>query len=466
MRRNLISLSALGISNVFGKLLWAASLAIAMRYLEPQAYGVLVTLWSAAGMLAAGTDLGIGQLLLREGVRQPAAAPALLRHAFLLKSVVSAATVAFVCMLSLYGALDFGIGVIPLAIVFSAPLLDHFFTLATVLAQIRHRLPVLALWRVVTFACIFLGILAAVRHDTGMTGISLAWSAATLAGLCGLGWHLRERSRRASSNVPGLSGTHRLALPFLAINLLALAYGRLDVLVLGTLGSPEFAGHYHAAYQVILLVYFVPELLFTVAYPALYQCHGNVAALSSAWRVITRWQAALALALAPVLLVFGTDIMALIGGKNFLAAGPILSVLALMVMTLPASSALHFLVLTDNAALRMRIETGIICSSSVAIAVFAFGRQPVMAAASAALLYSVGCLYAWCRLGGLGFRLPLLIVPWRVLAAAFAAFWLLWLPLPWWLCALFYMLCLTSAMFLLRFIDLRELDHLSTGSPA
>lgn len=466
MRRNLIALSALGTSNVVGKLLWAASLAIAMRYLEPQAYGLLVTLWSAAGMLAAGTDLGIGQLLLREGARQPGAASALLRHAFLLKSVVSVATVAVVCMLYLYGVLDFGIGVIPLAIVFSAPLLDHFFTLATVLAQIRHRLPVLALWRVVTFASIFLGILAAIRHDAGLTGISLAWLAATLVGLCGLGWHLRKRSRCASPNVPGLGGTHRQALPFLAINLLALAYGRLEVLVLGTLGSPEFAGHYHAAYQVILLVYFVPELLFTVAYPALYQCHGNVAALSSAWRVITRWQAALALALAPVLLVFGTDIMALIGGKNFVTAGPILSALALMVTTLPVSSALHFLVLADKAALRMRIETGIICSSSVAIAVFALGRQPVMAAASAALLYSAGCLYAWYRLGGFGFRLPLLIVPWRILAAAFAAFWLLWLPLPWWLCALFYMLCVISTMFLLRFIDLRELDHLSTGSPA
>jgi O-antigen/teichoic acid export membrane protein len=461
MSRTMLTLSALGAANAAGKLLWALSLALIMRYLGPRDYGVLVTLWSAAGLVAAATDLGLGQLLLREGARRPALAPLLLRRALGWKLALSAVAVGAGMLLVKAGILPWPSANIALAgVVLAAPLLDHFFTIATVASQLDGRLRSFALWRMASFMLLLAGVVVVIRLDAGMPAMGIAWLCASIAGLGALGMHLRGSMRRAHAATVLPNGTYRSALPFLVIGLLALAYGRADVTLLGSLDGPASAGRYHAAYQVILLVFSIPELLFTVVYPALYRLHGQTTGLDLAWTAITRWQVVIAVAVAPVLMVFGTDVVTLIGGNGFAGAGPILSSLALMVLALPLSSALHFLVVTDRVRTRTRIELGVVLASASAVAICALHGRVQLAALLVSVIYVGGCLVAWACLRRAGYAMRLAVVPVSKLVVALPLLAVLFLPLHWLACSALYAVTVLALALTSGFVGPHDFDAL------
>ncbi len=405
-RRLLLDLGSLGASNALGKLLWSVSLMLMMRTLGPDAYGSLVVIWSLAGLLAPVTDLGLSQLLLREGARDPDRVRSLLRRSLLARTLLGGMAVALLAtaaMLDIGGFGKLGIGVVALAA--AAPLLDGFFLTVTPLAQAERRVGLLAAWRVASFALLPLLLLGLYRVIPALPASALAFLFASAVGLSGF-FLSRGRSTLPAGTPEPWRRTLTQSLPFLFMSLAALSYGRTEVVVIGLWGKTTDAAFYHAAYQVVLLVFSLSEVFFTAVFASLYRANAEPTALLRAWPPIARALSALAVLALPPLWWHAKDVMTLLGGADFSVAGPVLRALLPMVAILPLSAALNFLLLLNRPEHRAGIDSACVALTALLVALSALSGDVVLAALAASTTYIVACALGWFAVARLGLRLP------------------------------------------------------------
>ena len=456
----LLDLGSLGAANVLGKLLWAISLAMAMRLLGAQAYGELVVIWSVAALLAPQTDLGFSQLLLREGAREREFIPPLLRRALLARAVLGIAVVAALAV----GAGTTSFTALPpliVALAAAGPLVDAVFLTATPLAQAEGRLRLYCFWRVASFALMPLLLLAAWTLGAGVAGVAGGWVAASVFGLAGF---FIGRGRP-----PGLMPARSLpwrptlarSLPFLLMGTVALSYGKLEVVVLGTVADPSQAALYHAAYQVLLLVFSASDIFFAALFAGLYRAHAAPDRLGLVWPQISRVLAALAALAFPVLWWHGESLMRLIGGEDFALAGSVLRGLLPMILLLPLGAALNFLTLLDRPGWRAALDFACVLATAMAALFFAARLQASGLAWIASSIYGLTCLLAWMAARSLGLRLPWMRDTALALLSVSLALPVFWLAWPWWSTALLFASAGIGLLVLFGRLGLQDLGRLA-----
>jgi O-antigen/teichoic acid export membrane protein len=226
-----------------------------------------------------------------------------------------------------------------------------------------------------------------------------------------------------------------LGIPFLLVTTLTLAYGRVEVTILGLFGRTALAGSYHVIYQLVLLVYSVAGMFFTVTYPRLYRHRGNDTALLDDFRDTARWLSLLGWIAAPPLWLFAQPILNLMGGTGLTAYAPLLQVLAVMVLIIPASAALNFLLPADMLRVRVGCDaTGIAITAGIAAWAAANDRS-VWVAAGAVIGYAAAMILSQValqrKLRGLTHILlqEFAQIGARILPGA-ALVW--WMPGDWW----------------------------------
>lgn len=464
VRRFLWDTGSLGASNLAGKLLWALSLSIAMRVLGPNEYGRLVVIWSIAGILVPLTDFGLSALLLRDGARRSEMIAPLAIAATVTRFVLGLIIIILLVTTMALGGFDNGP---PTTIALAAlgPLVDAGFLTATALAQVKHRVRALAVWRIIGMATLPLLLLCA-GQTLDTVGIASSWVIASAIGLAGFLATLyasrsdKEIAKTANWTVD-VRQLLRAGLPFLLVGMASISYGKAEVAILGTLTGSEQGGLYHAAYQVILLVFSIGEILFAALNANLFRANANASLLAQKWPTIARILCTVAVVFAPILWMHSTPLMQLIGGREFHNAGPVLRALVPMILALPIAAALNFLVLLDRPLLRASLDAVCVVATAIAAALttpFAIGAVGVAWIAS--VIYAGTCFIALWRAHRLGLRMPWVSDFGKAALAGLAAIGLLWIPVHWLLTSAAYALTVLILLFVSRFLALADFGKL------
>lgn len=422
-------------TNVVTKACWALILILLLRKLGATSFGVLATLWSGAAIAAGFTDLGTSQALLRAGSRDHASARRLAGHSLRVQAIVTAATIVLLAV-GFWAILPIGRfppwqrdWVIVLGV--AAPLIDRFQALFTVCSQIGGNYSIYSKVRSGYFICLLLLLAGVLWSEGGLLAVSAAYFGLTVvfAALMGTGtWGLLPSATIAAHTSP-VKALLWQGLPFLLITTLTLAYGRIEVTILGLFGHTATAGSYHVMYQLVLLVYSIAGMFFTITYPRLYGHRGDPTALVDDFRDTVRWLSLLGWSTALPLWLFAQPILHLMGGTELATYAPLLKVLAAMVLLIPASAALNFLLPADMLRIRVGCDVvGIIVTAAIA-AWAAIHNLPIWIAGGAVMGYAVAVALSHITLRG---TLPGLT---RILLAEFAGIGLRMLPgaiLAWW----------------------------------
>lgn len=461
-QRLLIDLGSLGASNALGKLLWSVSLVMMMRLLGPDDYGTVVVIWSIAGLLSPLTDLGLSQLLLREGARQPGLIRVLLCRSLLARAALGLLAIVLVVVVTRSGSgplATIGVGVLALAA--AAPLLDGVFLSATALAQSERRIGLLSVWRVTSFALVPLLLLGLYRILPGLPASALAFLLASAIGLIGF-FVMRGNASPATAVVaPNWRDTLALARPFLFMSVAALSYGRAEVSVIGLHGSTTDAAFYHAAYQVVLLVFSLSEVVFTAVFARLYRANADIAMLARCWTPILRSLVMLCVLALPPLWLYADEVMMLLGGDDFASAGPVLRALLPMVAVLPLAASMNFLMLLDRPEQRARIDA-VCVLVTVVILLFSASLGAVWAATAASFCYGVASAVAWFSVARLGLPLPWAKDFAKAVTIVLPAACLLAFDWPsWWLGAAAFLVAALTLLYASRYLRPHDLHDLA-----
>lgn len=458
-----LDIGILGASNAFGKLLWATSLMLMMRALGPADYGRLVVIWSTAGMIAPLTDLGLSQLLLREGSRQPALTEQLRRLALLMRLAVGLPVVAAIVIFSNQGVHFSHLSLVTVAIATAAPLVDGAFLTATASAQIEGKIKSLALWRLAGFAALAMLLLLLLPYYNGMTVSATAYLGASMAALLGFFLSARSEIRPESSPPISTRAALRRARPFLFMGVAAVAYGKLDVALIGVAIDSTSAAYYHASYQIILLVFSIPEVIFVAMFAGLYRSRAEAALLAQQWPSIRKVLCAVTAVILPSLWLYSPEVMKLLGGESFQPAGNVLRALCFMIALIPAAASFNFLLLLDRPHERAIIDSTCVAATALVIVIIAPRLSVTWAALMASAIYAFGCGVSWSRVKAAGLKLGWGADMFRaiLLSTPSALLWLL--PWPaWWMGASSQALasgCILYFSGFVRISDLRVATH-------
>lgn len=389
-------------TNVITKLAWAFTLLLLLRTLGVQSFGFLATLWSSATIAAGAVDLGTGQVVLREGSRDPAASRGLATESLRLQLLL---TLALIAILAIGGwvllpnsALSPWQRACVITLAVATPLIDRLQGLFTVCGQLGGNYTSYTRLRSGYFATVLIVLAATLALHGGLLAISIAYFALTVifaAAMAAGTWRLLP-ARNGVSESTRISTLIMQGLPFLGVMTLTLAYGRVEVSILGGWGQTAAAGAYHIAYQAVLLVYSIAGMFFTVVYPRLYGHRGDGVALVSDFRDSVRWLSLLGWLAAPPLLLYAEPMMHLVGGDALKRFAPMLRVLALLVLLTPASAALNFLLPLDRLRWRIGCDAIGVAITAAGAAYAAVTAHPVWAAVAEVCGYA--CAMACAQL--------------------------------------------------------------------
>lgn len=407
VRDLVLSVGSLGAANIIGKLCWVLSLMLMMRALGPEEYGLLAAIWSLFGFIAPLTDLGLSQLLVRDGARDPSLRAYLLRGAVACRLVIGGVAVAGMLLLSAWLDGPFShAGWLILFVAALPPLFDGAFQTATAVAQLESRLVLLSACRVFGFALLPLMLLYSLfTYDNGVAAAG-SYAAASLIAL--LGFFVLRRNPEASTPLDSPLAFRRLArqaLPFMFVSTAALAYGKLEVVAVGMIEGTAASAYYHLAYQVVLLAFSLPEVFFLAILANLYRVRGDVPRIERKWGPICDLMCAYCSIVLPGLVWHAADIVAFLGGEGFRGSAPVLWALLPMVALLPASTSMHFLMVLDQPARRAWIDLACVAITVPMVAMMTALGGVVPAAAVASAIYGAAVWVAWRVVAGMGLRL-------------------------------------------------------------
>jgi O-antigen/teichoic acid export membrane protein len=452
-------------ANVLTKAAWAASLLLLLHRLGAEQFGVLATLWALSSLLAGAADLGVSQVLLRDGSQQRGLARPLALRAIQLQACTSAvgaiSLVAYAWYLVPFNAGPGSVRLISILCGVVAPFIDRFQNLFTVFGQLSGTFNQYVAWRSIGFFLALAGFATFVHKPGDLCLAALIYLLSVLLTSCIMGqrtWRLLPPSQ--ISDLEEWTALAAKGLPFLYVSLLTLAYGKAEVSILGSTGATALAGQYHAVYQTILLAYSLSAIWFTVVFPQLYENFQNRDRLNRDFTVCVKALSIVAWAGAVPLFVYAPQISRFIAGTKAAEARVLLRNLAPLILLIPGTAILNFLLPMNLIRKRVLCDMAGVSVTIAGVALARFYGSPAAISQAAVLGYAVSVLSATLFLRR-STRMDWL-APWRALTscglrAMPLAAALEMASIQWWLGCLLYMTLFTMLLLVTRYVTLDQL---------
>lgn len=447
-----------------------ASLAL-IRYLQPEGYGDYIFVLSLAAIFGLLSDFGLPKVAVREISRDPDDGPTILG------TTVGARALLAVLAWVLAQAMAIAIGAQPeirlaIAVGSLVYLTDALLTVVVVF-EVRLAMQYEALVLVLAQAFDTALILALIASGAGLVQLVAApVASAAVAALLAL-WLARGRfGTRLAIDPRRIPRLLRDAAPVGVALLIAVAYLKLDSVLLGVLATPHDVGIYGSAYRPIEYLLLGSGVLITPLFPLLSRWHGMERTWFSA--VYRRGTDALVAAWlpVPVLLFWIADpLVAAVYGAAFApAAVPLrLLAIALVMMILAAWQGLTLLAAGRQPLTTIYNAAGL--GVNVALNLVLIPRLGYAGAAWAALATSAFvwacswiCVRRLAAVQGVAGRILPIVAANLVLAIAVGA--LLALGASWWLAALVSSLLYPLVLLGARATSFGELRRLLPGRQA
>lgn len=456
------SVLALLAANIGTKLLWAASTLLMVRWLGPSGYGQLTVYW-AAGALAAGVaDLGCGQALVRDGARRPQLLPLLTSSTITIRTTLSLLLwLTLITIITLRGQTSGVPEWLPILAI-AAPLLDAGVTTLTQVCQVLGKLSLYSVWRITGFALFLIALVGLHLADsTSPTLVAAAHTAVTVLALAGF-WRALRRNWSEPLQRPNqarIVNTACEGLPFLATTLVGLSYCRAEVLLLGLLASEHAAGLYAAQYQLVLLFYMLPSILFSAVAPKFFARSDDIAYLRASFRQIARYLHIAAWAITPCLIFQAREILRLLGGPDFAADAAGLKVLAAFLPMFTGAFALNLMTVMGRQRERAYFEAAGVMLTLLIGGLLGERLNATSMAIATTSSYALVCVRSIARLHGDGVvnasGLARDLVHISIIALPCLSVFMLSLPV-WWLQSAAYIWLLLGGLTACRFWDTQD----------
>ena len=311
----------LGVGLVVG--VWIA------RYLGPQPFGVMSYALAFVGLLSSVATLSLGEIVVRDLVREPGTAGATMGSALALQAIGGAVAFGVTLLAIGYARPDDEISrsavtiLAMLLLVKAVDVVRYWFE-----SKLQSRYVV---WTETGVALLFAAakVILILLHAPLMAFI-WALLAEGLIGAAGLlaifamrgggmrAWHIRPQRVKTL-----LADSWPLMLSGMAI----MVYMRIDQIMLGQLLGDESVGIYTAAVKISEIVYFIPMSIAASAFPAIVEVRKRDEALY--YRRLQRLydlMVALSLAVALPVTFLSDWMVTLLFGSAYRAAGPVLAI--------------------------------------------------------------------------------------------------------------------------------------------
>jgi len=446
-------------SNVAGKLIHMLLVMTLIRGLGVSEYGLLMTVWGVAQLTAGALDLGMSQVIVRDGARHEAMLEPLVRFVLRVRLPMSmaalAAVTAFASTAVDYDAADETVPLwVLVGLVAAFPIIDSWHLPFANLCHVAGRFRRVAFYRVMVFASILTVVGALVVVAPSLTATAVAY---VLVATTAVVWFIRG----CLPLVPKTAGTDlslgvavRRGLPFMWIGILMMGYMRLELLVLGTTLDTEAAGVYGAQYQIILLAFVAPSLVYQAMMPHVYRVSHDRQVMRDTFTKLVRYLNLYGLISAVLVVLLADQLLRLVGGAELAEHRASLEVLSMMFLLLFSTAALNVMNALD--LLRERIAFEAVGLAFLAVAGYlAAARYGVTGMAVAAVAaYGITALLsvlALARRGVVDFPAIAKDAIRSLFAALPAAGAVTWFGLPPLVAAPTFVVLLVGGLSLLRF---------------
>jgi O-antigen/teichoic acid export membrane protein len=275
------------------------------------------------------TPLGLGAIVTREGARDQRTLTASLPNAMMLGLVASLPMMAIMALLGPALRYDDAttMALQVLCLVIFPYTAASFFESAFIALQ---RVEYVAICMTIDYAVKIGGGLLALYRGWGLEWI-LAMAVLSQVCSCIAAAYFLRRAGVHLSWRPDAPTTRRLlaqAPTFMLISIFATLYWRVDMYMLSKLQPMEQVGLYASAYRIFDMAIVLPSSLCLAVYPHMISLmSGNGVELRGLGRRMARYFMAIGLPMGVCSLIVGGDVLALLFGEPFRAAGATLSVL-------------------------------------------------------------------------------------------------------------------------------------------
>lgn len=300
------------------------------RYLGPEQFGLYTYSASFVALFVPIAALGLDNIVMREVVRDPSRRDEILGTAFFLKLgsgvLVLLATIGGMFFLRPQDSRTLWLaGIIATGMLFrSLDVIDFLFRSHV---QVRH----VVYWRSMAFLIIALVkvVLILAKADlVTFAWVSLAEMALGAVGLC-MAYRMNGYTLSSWRWSGGCAkDLLRDSWPLVFSGVLIMVYMRIDQIMLNDMVGPGAVGVYAAAVQLAEVWYIVPMAIVSSALPAIIEARAVSETLFYArLQTLYRSMAFLGYLVAIPVTLFARDVVALLYGEAFSAAGPMLALL-------------------------------------------------------------------------------------------------------------------------------------------
>ena len=259
--------TALGLSSLLAKSIAAVLGILVTRYLGPASNGDYSTAYAYVGTIILFAELGISQLMVQEGSKNPKVLPQYFGNTLLVKTVlcVICYLVMLIFMFPYNSTVKTMVLFAGIAVGFNAfnqSIYNYY--------QAVQKIYLAALYQFLTSILIAVFTIIVLVAGLGVVTITFAhlfgYSLTTLL----LIWALRKEIR-PKVELSSVTNMVVHGLPFGIHRIFYNIFTQFSILLLSWTATNEEVGIYAAAYKLILILIFLPSMMTSALYPVLYQ---------------------------------------------------------------------------------------------------------------------------------------------------------------------------------------------------
>jgi len=261
--------TALGVSGILAKAITAVVGIFVTRYLGPGPFGDYSTAYAFAGTFILFSELGISQLMVQEGSRNAAVLPKYFGNTLFFKSIIAIACYIFMIIFMFPAGYNFStqamIMVLGIAVGFNAlnqSVYNYFQAVEQMVLAAGFQFLNTALIAALTMLVILSGFGVVAITCTHLISYALISMLIYLS--------LRGKVK-PQIEIKSLAGMVKNGLPFGIHRIFYYIFLQQSILVLSLTATNVQVGIYSAAFKLVQMLVFIPSLMTSALYPALYQ---------------------------------------------------------------------------------------------------------------------------------------------------------------------------------------------------
>ena len=261
--------AALGIAGVLAKAISAVVGIVVTRYLGPGPYGDYSAAYAFVGSFILLAELGVSQLMVQEGSRNPSVLPRYFGNTLFIKTIV--VILCYILMLIFMQVAGYNITVktmivfVGIAVCFNAlnqSVYNYY--------QAVQKLHLAAAFQFLTTVLVAVFTITIIMNGMGVVAITFSHLSSYIIISILLYLALRKEVK-PQVEIGSLPGMVRKALPFGIHRIFYYLFAQISILVLSLITSNVELGIFAAAYKLVLILIFLPSLMTSATYPALYK---------------------------------------------------------------------------------------------------------------------------------------------------------------------------------------------------